>query len=473
MALGCSVALTATGVQGAAASPPPYPSLYLVPADGSSAPAELGMAKWSSSFSWSPDGAALVTGTEYFGIRVMSFADGWRDLTDDYADSDPAWSPDGERILFVRAEWGADAGLFVAAADGGEAVPFADAPGAELAPAWSPDGSAVAYYHRPPGSDGVTELRISPSDGTSHRVVATGAIEMLSPPEWDPTGASLAFTMAGPDGSRDVYAATVDGSTLHLVAGGDGDQRAPDWSPDGSRIAFAGLEGILVTDAAGSTPPLVLAEGGRNPAWSPEGDRIAFDDGYDIMTIRADGTDEQTVVAEPWQPAHSPDWSPTGHSIAFVAGWLDARNACDGIERNTVKPLYEGSLFSGDDGDDRLKGSAERDLFCSFDGDDRVGGGGGHDTVWADEGDDLVRGGGGADYLQGDGTGDHYGPRPEGNDVLYGGYGRDFVNGGPGDDVLRGGPGRDRIRGGSGHDVCYVRRRDRVRDCEVVRTRGG
>lgn len=468
LTLGCSAALVMAGAGPSASSPPPYPFVNVVAPDGSSLPVELGAGGSSSSFSWSPDGSAIATGTDFGAIRIMWLAGGWRELTAGF-DFDPAWSPDGDRIVFVRFAPG-DTGLFTVAADGGEAIALADAPGYELAPSWSPDGTRVAYYHLPQ-EGGAAELRVASADVPSVRIVASGDISTLHPPRWHPTGAMLLFSKRGPDGSLDVYSVGAEGGNERRVVASDADERDASWSPDGGRIVFFTEHGVSVADAEGAIPTLVW-EDGRNPEWSPSGDRIALDDGYDVITIRADGSDAREVVAAAWEPSFSPEWSPSGDALGYLSRMLDGRERCSGIERNESKALSLGGvLLSGDDTDDSLRGTDRGDVVCAFDGEDTIGTRGGRDYVLASAGADVVFGGPGADLLEGDGTGE-FGEvvrRPIGDDSLYGGRGNDVLRGGRGDDVLTGGRGRDRIAGGRGRDVCYAGPSDHVRDCETVR----
>ena len=58
--------------------------------------------------------------------------------------SDPAWSPHGERLAFVRAV-GGHTHLFVAKADGTGARQLTEGPDDDQQPAWSPDGSALVF----------------------------------------------------------------------------------------------------------------------------------------------------------------------------------------------------------------------------------------------------------------------------------------------------------------------------------------
>jgi len=88
-------------------------------------------------------------------------------------------------------------------------------------------------------------------------------------------------------------------------------ERAPDWSPDGTRLAFNRGNVIHVVDADGTD--LRSFERGTNPAWSPDGSRIAYDNGHNIFVFDPNGAGGGTLVRAGVQPA----WSPDGSKIAF------------------------------------------------------------------------------------------------------------------------------------------------------------
>jgi TolB protein len=58
--------------------------------------------------------------------------------------TEPAWSPDGKSLAFVRAA-GGHAHLFVADADGGEPRQITEGASDDEAPAWSPDGRRLVF----------------------------------------------------------------------------------------------------------------------------------------------------------------------------------------------------------------------------------------------------------------------------------------------------------------------------------------
>jgi len=88
-------------------------------------------------------------------------------------------------------------------------------------------------------------------------------------------------------------------------------ERAADWSPDGTRLAFNRGGVIHVVDADGTD--LRSFEVGTNPAWSPDGSRIAYDNESNIVVFDPDGAGGGTLVRKGVQPA----WSPDGSKIAY------------------------------------------------------------------------------------------------------------------------------------------------------------
>ncbi len=103
-------------------------------------------------------------------------------------DSAPAWSPDGQWIVFGRAPADTAAGrqLWLMRADGSEAHALTDEPGIfHGPPAWSPDGRVLLYQRYdlddPVAAPGVWRLRLS--DGALTLIAADGYL-----PAWLPGG---------------------------------------------------------------------------------------------------------------------------------------------------------------------------------------------------------------------------------------------------------------------------------------------
>ena len=62
-----------------------------------------------------------------------------------FGDILPAWSPDGEKIAFVRIAPIGNKDIYVVNADGTNVVRLTTAPSFEGTPAWSPDGRTIAF----------------------------------------------------------------------------------------------------------------------------------------------------------------------------------------------------------------------------------------------------------------------------------------------------------------------------------------
>ena len=145
-----------------------------------------------------------------------------------------------------------------------------------------------------------------------------------------------------------VVVMNVDGSGLRTIYAG-GVLGHPRWSPDGRKLVFSGqftapppssqcwwndvtcqLKIFVANpDGPGGLAHLTdsLSWNSADPEWSPDGSRIAFtyrfdeiDDAYSIEVMNADGSNK-SLVAYPsnWQTDlyMAPTWSPDGRSLAF------------------------------------------------------------------------------------------------------------------------------------------------------------
>jgi TolB protein len=194
--------------------------------------------------------------------------------------------------------------------------------GLSYQPAWSPDGERIAFMRYSVGEDGLprNSIYVINSDGTGVTQV-TGHPSAM--PTWSPQGDALAFY-----GGGGIYVQELsEGSVMRLVAASG---FAPAWSPDGSRIAFVASNGSFDNDDLVHSLRLVNPDGsglteitpftsaytdyiGR-PTWSPDATRIAFDMGGVIYVVRADGTGRTQLTH-----GSTPAWSPDGTRIAYYS----------------------------------------------------------------------------------------------------------------------------------------------------------
>lgn len=111
-------------------------------------------------------------------------------------------------------------------------------------------------------------------------------------------------------------------------------------------------------------------------------------------------------------------------------------------------------LFTADNNDQTVEGSALDDVMAGGSGDDNLSGQAGDDIIQGNDGNDVITGDTGNDELHGGNGKDNLNGGAD-DDLLFGEAGNDSLTGGAGNDALSGGPGNDTLQGNMGDDVFY------------------
>ena len=278
----------------------------------------------------------------------------------------PTWSSDGRLLAFEIWD------------ESGTSVYSVRADGTDLrlvlknawSPSWSPDSKQLVVaretcYQDPCSADdfATSNLFLVDADGGNPgqlTFVADGA----DGPEWSPDGTWIAFLGAG---GIDLVQPEEMVQSEHIrsrwLLGVDDTAYDFAWSPDGDWIAFAGDTGLYrVRPPLGDPERLSGDEGVEHLAWSPDGAKIAFEhseeaspqmeiDLLDVVSRKQIGPTKRGV------PGFAPVWSPDGKQLAFLATKKDppSEDGCGGHAGGEVWAMnadgkYARRLAEGDFG---------------------------------------------------------------------------------------------------------------------------
>lgn len=210
---------------------------------------------------------------------------------------EPAWSPDGLRILFV-SNLSADDEIYVMAAEGLYPINLTQNPSSDGGPAWAPSGRMIAFHTQ---RDGNQEIYLMNADGSAPYNLSNNPADDAYP-AWSPDGSRIVF-QSQRDGNWELYVLQVASAELRRLTNTPADEQRPAWSPDGAQIAYwSGRNGVWhlkVINADGSNDRALVefANPGPRPSrpgWSPDGRYIVFaivrDNNQEIYLMNADGS---------------------------------------------------------------------------------------------------------------------------------------------------------------------------------------
>ena len=210
-------------------------------------------------------------------------------------------------------------------------------------PRWSPDHSRIAFLRSAAATGGTAGLWVMSADGSGAHQVSSPTFATVMTFCWSPDGTKLAIM--GPDFFGTVNATGSGLVTLADTLPGVSGWGTPEWSPDGTTIAFTAMPAdaydwfaeVFLMDPDGSNVRRLTSAstyGGPEPyemasAWSPDGSRVAYWSAmYGITVVNPDGTGAHSATHDYFNPYTgvgvlpgngSPDWSPDGTHLVYTA----------------------------------------------------------------------------------------------------------------------------------------------------------
>lgn len=245
------------------------------------------------------------------------------DASDSRQGFEPAFSPNGQTIAFVRLNE-----IWLMNADGSNQRTL-PTPSQGFSPGWSPDGTRLTFSR---SSQFGFDIWIMNADGSNQIRLTTNEID--GPSVWGANN-RIAF-------ERTIFAGTTHddifvmdaadtngdgvGDNLVNITNNPANDRAPAFSPDGARIAFHSDRGnpprsdIYTMTVQGADVRLLTnpAYDDQDPVYSPDGTQIAFESGSRpetsanrIFLMNADGTNQRPLTAGTVQE-RNPSWQSGG-----------------------------------------------------------------------------------------------------------------------------------------------------------------
>ena len=247
----------------------------------------------------------------------------------------PAWSPDGKQLVFTspcraRGDFYEDAypdsSLYIMKADGTGLTQLTTGPEANFDPAWSPDGKRIVFTSLRDGYKQIYVLNLDARIET--RLTNTPSEIETSEPVWSPFGNQIAYIVKRV-GAYQIWTMTDSGQdNAQLVRSGqDLWDFLPHWSPDGTIILFSQrnkgfskpwLMRINITDVEQGPTRLNFPTPIEDVEFSPDSVWLVFEGmdtqaNRDIYLITMTGgsltrlTNDPNVDFDPaWRPIQNP-----------------------------------------------------------------------------------------------------------------------------------------------------------------------
>jgi TolB protein len=235
--------------------------------------------------------------------------------TNSVKDYSPSYGPNGQRIAFVRETATTSGDIWIMTGTGGSPDRLTSNSAHDDTPAIGPSGARIAFTRYTSNHGDLWSMNIDGSNLT--QLTETNSHE--SDPVYSPDGSKIAFT-CGVDGVMQLCSMNVDGSgRVQLTDCQDRHCVAPDYSPSGNKIVYAGycLEGtgcegsaeIWTISANGGNKTRLTPVGGwaEYPHYSPDASKIGFSSGSRPQEISVLKVSDGSITNLTWY-ANADDW---------------------------------------------------------------------------------------------------------------------------------------------------------------------
>jgi Tol biopolymer transport system component len=254
----------------------------------------------------------------------------------------PAWSPDGTRVVFLRLS-GDQAQVVIKDANTGneqiltttqspistwlaDSNPFFGCHG----PAWSPDGQRIVVADQASAGGGYGLYNIGVKTGERTQLTTPPGVQLDTCPHFSPDGRSIAFVRYVSHGISEVHIMAANGSNQRQLTSDRRTIRGFDWTSNGQQIIFSSLRQggfqlrAIDRNGGGSSQVPVSTTSAVDPSISSQGEWLAFtelEENWNIwrVSLSPAGMGKPELLLSSTGKNHSPSYAPDGKHIAFVS----------------------------------------------------------------------------------------------------------------------------------------------------------
>ena len=287
------------------------------------------------------------------------------------SDQNPAFSPDGSRLVFTRFTNSYNHGpaaLFLLDLQTGEVArltPPEDQDNVNLpGSAWNPTNDLIVFASDRLEADDL--WRITPDGSGIFRITHHAGETWYIEPSWSPDGQWIVFEARYPGKSEDRTVGRIgkiraNGSELTWLTSDPAfDDRQPNWSPTGERILFQrrslpdGQWDVYTMDPDDNQLQNITSNptSDTDASWSPDGKWIVCSSDYgdlplpNLFAFPLSDSQPIRITSSSTHQDGAPSWSPDGRWIAFESFSISSVNSPASLWRISVPEIIRTLRFS-------------------------------------------------------------------------------------------------------------------------------
>ncbi len=304
---------------------------YLSDADGSN---EVKLPLKAENVSWSNDGQDIVfqsvstISNDSENVEIFLYNINSKKLSQITRskgfDGDPAFSPDGQEIVFVSTRDG-DFEIYLMNVNGENVRRLTHNSAKDSFPRFSSDGTGISFTSTI--NEETTDIYFMSKKGVNIIRLTTWKSNELSRASSSPDGTKIAFN-SDKDGNDEIYIMDFESAKVKpFLSDENASLQTASFSKDGNKLIYSAelpdktFELRILDLATNKNKKILNTSSGPNyPRFSPDGKKIAFhqevNGRWDIFTLNSNGTELKNLT-ENYASDSIPNWFRDGEKLIF------------------------------------------------------------------------------------------------------------------------------------------------------------